>query len=309
MDTIDLTGQVAVVTGAGRGMGRTHALDLARRGATVVVNDLPEDGVAQAVVAEIVAAGGNAVAIEGSVAAQDGAETLLGTVFEQFGRVDILIYNAGIVRSSPYEIMSDEQLNSVLEVNLLGMMFATRAAYRQMKARSYGRIVIIGSQVGLLGMHGGMVNYGATKGAALGVTVNLARETEGSDVHINLVMPSAATTITAKFQIAGNTQAAKGSPAYYKQRFADRFAPEVATALVTYLVSPGCTVNGELFSVLGARYSRAAIAVSTGWLAPEGLRPTAEDIAAHIDSIRSLDSVDFPESMQQAYDLLGSLLD
>jgi NAD(P)-dependent dehydrogenase (short-subunit alcohol dehydrogenase family) len=311
MSDIDLTGHVAVVTGAGRGMGRTHALDLARRGARVIVNDLPpeagEASVAQGVVEEIQLAGGTAVAVDSSVADRSGAEAVVAAAADTYGRLDILVNNAGIVRSAPFDEMTDELIDLVLDVNLMSMIYATQAAYRQMKPSGYGRIVNIGSQVGVIGMHGGMVNYGVSKGGALGLTVNLAHEIADTDIRINLVMPNATTTITSRHPIKGNTVAA-GGPNAYKQRLADRFEPEVVTALVTFLASPQCHLNGEAFSVMGARYGRVVTGISRGWISPEGHQPTAEDILDNLDAIRSKAALDFPLSTIEEYELLDQLL-
>jgi NAD(P)-dependent dehydrogenase (short-subunit alcohol dehydrogenase family) len=190
MNMIDLTDRVAIVTGAGGGLGRAHALLLARRGASVVVNDLGPGG--EAVVAEIVAAGGRARTATGSVTDAAFVQQMVADTLRDWGRIDILVNNAGILRDKSFAKMSLDDFRLVVEVHLLGAAICTRAVWEAMRAQNYGRIVMTTSSSGLYGNFG-QANYGAAKMALVGLMQTLAIEGEKYGIRVNCLAPTAAT--------------------------------------------------------------------------------------------------------------------
>jgi NAD(P)-dependent dehydrogenase (short-subunit alcohol dehydrogenase family) len=192
--TIDLTGRVAIVTGAGGGLGRSHALALARHGATVVVNDL-QPAACEAVAAEIVAAGGQALAWACSVTDRPGVFAMVEGVIAQLGGVDILVNNAGILRDRTFAKMDLEDFELVLDVHLMGSVNLTKAAWAHMRDKGYGRVIFTTSSSGLYGNFG-QSNYGAAKMALVGLMQTLALEGQKSGIHVNCLAPSAATQMT-----------------------------------------------------------------------------------------------------------------
>ena len=192
--TIDLTGRVAIVTGAGGGLGRSHALALARHGATVVVNDL-QPAACEAVAAEIAAAGGQALAWACSVTDRPGVFAMVEGVIAQLGGVDILVNNAGILRDRTFAKMDLDDFELVLDVHLMGSVNLTKAAWAHMRDRGYGRVIFTTSSSGLYGNFG-QSNYGAAKMALVGLMQTLALEGQKSGIHVNCLAPSAATQMT-----------------------------------------------------------------------------------------------------------------
>ena len=190
---IDLTGRVAIVTGAGGGLGRQHALLLASRGARVVVNDLGEG--AQAVTAEIVARGGSARAVQCSVTDAAAVQAMVDGVLADWGRVDILVNNAGILRDKSFAKMELDDFRLVLEVHLMGAVHCCKAVWPHMQAQNYGRIVMTTSSSGLYGNFG-QANYGAAKLAQVGLMQTLAIEGAKYHIHVNALAPTAATRMT-----------------------------------------------------------------------------------------------------------------
>ncbi|NLT07676.1 MAG: SDR family NAD(P)-dependent oxidoreductase [Solirubrobacterales bacterium] len=289
---VDLTGRCAVVTGAGHGLGRAFALDLAARGAAVVVDDVgtADDGTASAesVAAEIRAAGGTAVAVTASVAEPAGAEEIAATAVERFGRIDALVNNAGLVHRQPLAEYELERLDALLAVNLRGTLLTTRAALPAMLAAGYGRIVTIASGAGYLGLAGQAV-YGATKSAAIGLTRAVAAEGGGRGVLANAVLPWAVTN-------PGRTRL--DWPAEDLAAVAPRAGAEWVTPLVTYLSSPACAGGGESYSALGGRYARVAVAVGEGWLAPGSGPPAPGDLAVAFADVERLDGAAHPPSFE-----------
>jgi len=233
---------LAIITGAGGGLGRQHALELARRGARIVVNDLGgsldghghADGPADQVVAEIEALGGEAIANTDSVATPEGGEAIVASAVEAFGTVDIVINNAGILRDKTFHNMTPELIDAVIDVHLRGAFYVTLPAYKIMREKNYGRIVNTSSNSGLLGNFG-QSNYGAAKLGLVGFTRVLANEGAKRNIKVNAIAPVAKTRMTEElFGAAG-----------------DLMAPEAISPTVAYLAHEDVPVSGEVFSVAG----------------------------------------------------------
>lgn len=273
MSQMSFEDQVAVVTGAGGGLGRCHALELARRGARVVVNDLGSavDGsgasisAAQAVVDEITAAGGTAIASGDSVATEDGGAAIVSAAMDAFGRLDILINNAGILRDAAFKNMTAEQVDAVLTVHLTGAFNVTRAAWPIMREQNYGRIVQTTSGTGLFGNFG-QANYGAAKMGLVGMMHVLAIEGARNGIAINAVAPIARTRMTE--DIMGEAGKAMD--------------PELVTPVVLYLSHPDCDRTAHIYSVGAGKVSRVFIGVTKGI---ENRELTPEFVAEAIDEI------------------------
>jgi len=191
---MSLEGRVAIVTGSGGGLGRTHALYLASKGARVVVNDLTQDA-ADTVAHEIMSAGGEALAIAGSVTDERAMTALVSRVVAEWGRVDILVNNASILRDKSFAKMSLDDFRLVVDVHLMGAVICTKAVWELMRAQRYGRIVMTTSSSGLYGNFG-QANYGAAKMALVGLMQTLAIEGEKYDIRVNCLAPTAATQMT-----------------------------------------------------------------------------------------------------------------
>ncbi|EHI10524.1 short-chain dehydrogenase/reductase SDR [Mycolicibacterium thermoresistibile ATCC 19527] len=265
--------EVAIVTGAGRGLGRCHALELARRGARVVVNDVGSDvdgtgasaSAAQAVVDEITAAGGTAVASTDSVATPEGGAAIVKTAMEAFGRVDILVNNAGILRDAAFKNMTPQQVAAVLDVHLAGAFHVTRAVWPIMREANHGRIIQTSSGTGLFGNFG-QANYGAAKMGLIGMMHVLAIEGARDNIAVNAIAPIARTRMTE--DIMGEAGKAMD--------------PELVTPVVIYLAHRDCDRTAHIYSVGGGKVSRVFIGVSEG-IAHPALTP--ESVAAAIDEI------------------------
>jgi NAD(P)-dependent dehydrogenase (short-subunit alcohol dehydrogenase family) len=291
MAQVSFEGQSAIVTGAGRGLGRAYALELARRGAGVVVNDVAAE-FADAVVAEIAEAGGRAVASYDSVATREGGAALVQSAVDRFGGVDVLINNAGILRNNLFEDMTFEQIDSVLDVNLRGAFFVTQPAWTLMKAAGYGRVLMTSSAAGLFSRPGS-VNYSASKAAVYGMAKALSFEGADFGIKINVLLPRATSTITASDPIPGMSS-------YYspelRAALAPRRDPEATAALACYLVSRECAVTGEAFSSAFGRYARVFVGLTKGWLAEDANAIRIEDAIEHLDEIRDQDGYTVPLS-------------
>lgn len=283
MSDLGFDGQVAIITGAGGGLGRSHALDLARRGARIVVNDLGgsvdgtggSDSAAQKVVDEIAAAGGEAVADHNSVATQEGGEAIVQTALDAFGTVDIVINNAGILRDKTFHNMTAELVEPVISVHLLGAFYVTIPAWKVMRDKGYGRVVNTSSNSGLLGNFG-QANYGAAKMGLVGFTRVLATEGRSKGIKVNAIAPVAKTRMTE--DLLGP--------------LGDKLEPEEITPTVVYLVHEDCPVSGEVYSVAGGVVARYFIGLTPGWYA-EG--HSAEDVRDHFEEIRDESGYIVPE--------------
>jgi len=274
-------GRVAVVTGAGHGLGRAHALLLASRGAKVVVNDLggSVDGTgsdkspAQKVVDEIKAAGGEAVADANTVATVEGGQGIIKTALDAFGKVDIIINNAGILRDKSFKNMSPEFLDPVLDVHLKGTFWVTQAAWELMREQKYGRIVNTSSAAGLFGNFG-QTNYGAAKMGIVGFTNVLKEEGAKYNIKVNCIAPGAKTRMTEDLMgpMAANIN----------------MDPELVSPVVAYLCHESCKVSGEIYSAAAGRVGRVFIGACQGIFNPE---LTIEDVRDNLEQIR--DTKDF----------------
>lgn len=296
MTDISFDGRVAIITGAGHGLGRTYALELASRGAAVVVNDLggAKDGTGQdssaadQVVEQIKAAGGEAVANYDSVSTPEGGGAIVQTALDTFGKVDIVVNNAGILRDRSFTNLSWDDLDAVLDVHLKGAFYVTQPAFKVMKENGYGRLVFTASNAGIFGNFG-QTNYGAAKAGLFGLSNVLAIEGAKYNIKSNVLMPVARTRMTE--ELLGP--------------LADLLDPELVTPLVVYLCSEACEASHEVFSAAAGRYARVFVGLAPGWFAGKEGKPSAEDIASHWDEIENREGYTVPGS---AGDELSSLL-
>lgn len=288
MADLGFDGKVAIITGAGGGLGRSHALELARRGALVVVNDLggsvdgtgEDASAAQKVVDEITAMGGEAVANHDSVATTQGGEAIVQSAIDAFGRVDIVINNAGILRDKSFHNLTDDLLKPVLDVHLLGAFNVTRPAFRHMREQQYGRILSTASAAGIFGNFG-QANYGAAKMGLVGLTRVLAVEGAKNNIKANAIAPVAKSRMTE--DLMGD--------------LVDRFGPEYVSPLVAWLVHSDVPVSGEVYSVGAGHVARIFVAVTEGYTNTGDL--TAEDIRDHFDAIRDEDGYTVPANLNE----------
>jgi NAD(P)-dependent dehydrogenase (short-subunit alcohol dehydrogenase family) len=300
MEEVRFDGKVAVVTGAGGGLGKAYALLLAERGAKVVVNDLGGtfDGSgadatpAQLVVDEITKAGGEAIANYDSVAEWDSANNIIKTALEHFGRIDILINNAGILRDKSILKMEMDDYRKIMAVHLDGTFFCTKAAFAAMKEQTYGRIVSTASAAGLYGNFG-QTNYGAAKMGIAGLMNCVAQEGARYDIKANTIVPTAGTRLT--FTVMPEDVIGKVKPEYV--------AP-----IVAWLCSEQCKVSGKMFSAGGGYFSRAAVVEGPGVVFAADQEISIEMILENLDQIMSLENgSEFASAMEQAGTVLSKM--
>jgi NAD(P)-dependent dehydrogenase (short-subunit alcohol dehydrogenase family) len=266
--------RVAVVTGGGRGLGRAYALLLASRGAKVVVNDVggsltgdgADAGPAQDVVREIIAAGGEAVASVDSVATPAGGKAIVETALERFGRIDVLVHNAGNVRRAALRDISYEDFEDVVDVHLRGAFHVVRPAFPVMCDAGYGRIVLTSSIGGLYGNHD-VVNYAVAKAGVIGLSNVAAIEGAAHGVKSNVIVPAAVTRMADGIDTSA-----------YPPMGAELVAPAVA-----WLAHETCSVTGEMLIALAGRLARAFIAETPGVYRPSW---SIEEVGEHLDAIR-----------------------
>lgn len=290
---VDFSGRAVIVTGAGNGIGRAHALLLAERGAQVVVNDIGgavdgsgTSGAAEAVVEEIRANGGVAVASTASVSTVAGGAALVETAMSEFGRVDALIHNAGILRDRTIAKMSDEDVTSVVDVHLLGAFNVIRPAWPIMVEQAYGRIVLTTSSSGLLGNFG-QSSYGAAKAGLVGLMNVLSLEGERRGILVNALSPTAATRMTEG--LLGD--------------LAEHFDPRHVAAVAAYLLSERCRLTHHILTAGGGRVGRIFLGVTPGiYLGREPAGP--DDVEAAIESICSLEDFIVPSGGDDEVELI-----
>ncbi len=274
MADIGFDGKVAIITGAGGGLGRQHALELARRGARIVVNDLGgsvngeggDVGPAQSVVQEIQDLGGEAVADTNSVATPEGGAAVVQTAVDAFGTVDVVVNNAGILRDKSFHNLDQAMIEAVIQVHLLGAFYVTQPAFRIMREKGYGRIVSTSSNSGILGNFG-QSNYGAAKMGLVGLTNVLAIEGRKNNIKANAIAPVALTRMTE--DMFGDV--------------GEALDPALVSPLVAYLASEACEVTGEVYSAAGGLISRFFVGLTPGYYDP---KITAEGIAENLETIR-----------------------
>lgn len=295
--TIDLTGDVVVVTGAGRGLGRLYALDLAHRGAAVVVNDLggamDGDGadtrVADDVVAEIRAAGGTAVASHDSVASPAGGDAIVRTALETFGRIDAVVSNAGIFGTKPFDELTAEEWRRMLAVHLDGAFHVSQPAFRAMRANGHGRFVFIVSSAGLFGQPDS-AHYAAAKAGTLGLANVVAIEGAAHGILANCVLPFGYSRMV--WELVGARADVEAEPG-----FLHAIEPELVVPIVTYLASRACSLTHQSFSACAGRFARVFVGLAEGWAAARGSVPTAEDVASHLEQVVATEPHTIPTSI------------
>jgi NAD(P)-dependent dehydrogenase (short-subunit alcohol dehydrogenase family) len=291
---ISLNGQVALVTGARRGLGRVYALELAARGASVVVNGTTGSAGLEDVVEEIRAAGGTAAASRRNVDTREGGEGAVQDAIDAFGRLDIVINNAGILRAGMFEDLNDADLDALLNIHIKSLFYVCQPALAIMRKQGYGRIVTTGSNTEF-GMRG-LASYAAAKGGVMSFTKCLGMEGADDGVLVNCVMPNAATPAMENDPIPGFENDTRFAAAF--EATADRFDTAMVAPLVVYLASRECVSNGESYSALGGRYARVFYGVTDGWLAPPG-PISADDIASNAEQILQA----------EPHRIVGSILD
>jgi NAD(P)-dependent dehydrogenase (short-subunit alcohol dehydrogenase family) len=283
-DKLDFVGRVAVVTGAGRGLGREYALALAARGASVVVNDIGValDGAggdpapALEVVRGIERLGGQAVADGHSVATADGGAALVRTALETFGRLDVVVNNAGIIQDRAFHKLAMDAVDPVLDVHLRGCFHVCLAAWPHLREQGYGRIVNTTSTSGLFGNFG-QASYAAAKMGVVGLTRVLAIEGARYDIKVNAIAPGAVTRMTPDGVVPDPAALATG-----------QVAP-----VVTYLAHESCAVSGDVLRASGGHVARVFVGITAGYTNPE---LTAEDVRDQLDGIRDTSSFTVPAS-------------
>ena len=295
MTDIRFDGRVAIITGAGNGLGKDYALELARRGAKVVVNDLGGSGSGQGashraadlVVEEIREAGGEAVANYDSVSTRAGGEAIVQSALDAFGKVDICINNAGFLRNGRFEDLTDQQIDSILDVHLKGAFYVAQPAYRAMRRNGYGRFLFTGSASAMFG-HAWQANYAAAKGGLMGLSHVVAIEGSAYGITSNLLMPTAQSRLAAEMD-AGFMEIPAFARAVQSADYsasAERIEVPFNTPLAVYLVSEQCGSSHGIYSANSGRYARVRICAADGWVAPMGSAPpSVEDIAKHFEEI------------------------
>jgi NAD(P)-dependent dehydrogenase (short-subunit alcohol dehydrogenase family) len=283
MSELRFDGRVAIITGAGGGLGRCHAIELARRGAQVLVNDLggavdgsgSSSSAAQRVVDEITASGGIAAPNHDSVATPQGGKAIVQAALDAFGRVDVLVNNAGILRDKAFHKMDHAMIDAVIDVHLKGAMYVSQPAFVLMREQGYGRIISTTSASGLFGNFG-QANYGAAKAGLAGLTRVLALEGASHGIKVNAIAPIAATRMTE--DILGD--------------LAVKVSPESVSPLVAYLGHEECLANGHIYSVAGGRIARVFFAETSGIVLSDN---SAEAIAAHLSQMDKMDTENYYE--------------
>ena len=301
MAKIDFSGRVAIVTGAGAGLGRQYALELAKRGAKIVVNDLggSRDGVghsdaaANKVVDEIKAMGGQAVPNYDNVATAQGGENITKTAVEAFGKVDILINNAGILRDKTFNKMEEENWDTVMAVHLRGAYCVSKPAFVNMRENGYGRIIMTTSGAGLFGNFG-QSNYASAKMGLVGLTNVLKLEGAKYNIKTNVIVPVAASRLTEDV---------------LPPQLFEKMKPDFITPAVLYMCSEQCQDSGMIINATLGYYSRSAVVTGPGTFLSDGHRvPEPEEIMEAWSKIKSLENPKYFDQLPEMFAVLGPLL-
>lgn len=290
---IEFNRQTVIVTGAGRGLGRLYALEFAARGANVVVNDLggsargqgADGGIAEAVVEEIRAAGGTAVASTDSVASQAGGAHIVAQALDTFGGLDAVVHNAGIITTQPFEELTDSQWRDMLTVHLDGGFYVCQPAFRAMKQRGYGRFVLTSSSAAMFGADH-HAHYAAAKTGLFGLKNVIAIEGRHHGILANNVLPWGLTRMIR--------QEVEGNEAVLDTPMMKMLEPELVVPLVVYLASRDCSVSHHDYSAAAGRYARVFTGIGAGWLSEVGSYPTADEVAANFAAISATDDYYIP---------------
>ncbi len=297
MNNIDFKGRVAIVTGAGNGLGRDYALNLAARGALVVVNNRASGGPveprsADLVVEQIRSAGGTAVANYDAVGSRAAAESMMACAMDSFGRVDIVINNAGNQANNRFEDMTEEEFNDVMNVHVTGAFHLSQLAYREMMKQSYGRFLFTSSASSLFGLYL-RANYATAKAAVVGLTNAIGLEGERYGILSNALMPLGTGTsgrLGKAKPLAHWPDWEARLPASHPREMGD-LAPFMSlsnvTPLVLYLCSEQCRTTRAIYSAAGSRYSRVFIGATPGWLAARQNGIAPEEVAAHFAEVEN----------------------
>lgn len=299
MSDITFDQKVAIVTGAGGGLGRSYALELARRGARVVVNDLGGaiDGTggstrpADLVVREIADRGGEAVANYDSVATPESGAAIVQTALDAFGTVDVVINNAGILRDRSFGNLTIEELQAVMEVHLLGAFYVSLPAFPVMKEAGYGRFVFTSSNAGIFGNFG-QTNYGAAKAGLVGFSNVLAIEGAKYNIKSNVIAPVARTRLTE--ELLGP--------------LTELVDPDQVTPMVVYLCSEANQFTHEIFTAGGGRYGRIFVGTNQGWFSGMKVVPSVEEVRDHLDEIRDITDYEIPMSSTEEIMLIAKAM-
>ena len=292
MNFLGFDGRVAIVTGAGGGLGREHAMLLASRGALVVVNDVgatvggegSAEGPAARTAREIEELGGVAVADTSTVATPEGGAAIVATAVDAFGRVDIVVNNAGILRDKAFHNLTPDLLDPILDVHLKGSFWVTRPAWALMREQGYGRVVCTSSSSGILGNFG-QANYGAAKAGLVGLVRVLALEGARHNIRVNAIAPIASTRMTEDLLGA----------------FGERLHPRLVSPVVAWLCHEDCAVTGEVYAVGGGRVSRFFTGLTHGYFDPA---LTVESVRDNLEAIGAEEGYTVPRSLT---DELGEL--
>lgn len=308
-DTLRFDDRVVIVTGAGGGLGKSHALEFAARGARVIVNDLGGNiegttrsaAPADAVVDQIRKAGGTAIANYESVGTRAGGESLVSMALDHFGRVDAVVNNAGNQRNNRFELMTDEEFDAVLDVHLKGAFYVSQAAYRRMVTQRYGRLVFTSSSSGTFGNYI-RTNYAAAKMGLIGMMHSIAIEGARDGIKANAVLPNASGRLGAAPTTLLHPEWAADNPTVVPgfERLIPTMRPEYVTPLVAYLASEQCQSTHAIWSAYGGHYSKVVISKTAGWHCAAGRPPTVEEISAHWQDIeRGAETLAAPLSVSE----------
>jgi len=293
---IDFTDQVAIVTGAGRGLGRLYAIELANRGAAVVVNDIGgsmggdgvDGSVADAVVEEIKSAGGRAVASYDSVDSPEGGQAIVSAAVDAFGRLDSVVSNAGIFNSIPFEDLSAEHWRRMLGVHLDGGFYLSQPAYKVMKEQGGGRFVFASSSAGNFGQPM-EAHYAAAKTGLVGLSNVIAIEGAAYGILSNTILPTGFSRMV--------TETVGDEKFLAESGFMQAIRPELVTPMVVFLASKACTVTHQNYSACAGRFARVFMGLGHGWLWDASDPPTVDDIASRFTEISATEPFSVPDSI------------